>query len=77
MDIKLLWTMCLAMLPLLAGVGGTALLAAYVGNIEGFIFGGQAAGWQRLVVVVMLFLPIGMTLAIVEYGIRRDCERGR
>lgn len=77
MDARLLWTMCLALLPLLVGVGITAVLAAYVGSIEGFLFGGQAAGWQRLFVVVMLFLPIGMTLAIVEYGIRRGCERDR
>lgn len=73
MNAKLLPTMLLALLPLFVGVGSTALLAAYVGSITGFLFGGPAVGWQRLVVVLVLFLPIGMTLAVVEYGIRRRC----
>lgn len=59
-------TVGFAMLPLLAALGATAAVAVNVGDIAGFLFGGQPSGWQRLPMLLILFGPIGLTLTITE-----------
>lgn len=70
----MLKTVIMAILPLVAAVAATAAVALHVGDITGFLFGGEAVGWQRLVVIVVLFLPIAMTFAITECFVRPGCR---
>lgn len=71
MTVRLLKTVLLGLLPVMGGLLVTAALAANAEEIVGFMFGGPAAGWQRIVVIVVFLLPVGVTLAIVEYVISR------
>lgn len=70
----MLRTVILATLPLLAAILATAAIAVNVDAIMNFMFGGPAAGWQRLVVIGLLFLPIGLALALAECFIDQRCR---
>lgn len=68
----MLKTVALAVLTVLVAITATAAVAWYLGDIAAVLFGGPATGGQRFVMLAILFLPISMTLAIVESMIRRN-----
>lgn len=70
----MLRTLVLATMPPLAAILATATVAIYLGDILLFLADGPAAGWRRLLAIGMLFLPIGLTLAITECCMRRRCR---
>lgn len=73
---SLLKVLSFALAPLIVGVAATAALATCTCHIVDFLFGGPAVGWQQAFVVALLFVPIAVTLAVVEYGIWRHCAAG-
>lgn len=71
----MLRSIVMATLPPLAAILATAAVAVNVGDIMGLAFGGPVADWRLLMVIGILFLPIGLTLVITECFMRGRCRR--
>jgi hypothetical protein len=67
--------MVTAILPPLAAILATAAVAVNVEDIISLAFGGPVDGWRLLMVIGILFLPIGLTLVLTECFMRGRCGR--